>query len=139
MTTKDWWVASVLCGWSVLAVGLMAQGSPAKKSEKPDRVPTVAVVGCLQEPKPGMWMLMHAGEPTSSTPNAPTAKELAALPKSGKRTFHLIGVTVFNLPAHRGQTVAIKGLHVPASPSDRLNVTSVTMVEATCSPPAAFY
>jgi hypothetical protein len=82
---------------------------------------------------------VNAGEPVSSNPNAPSAKELAALTKSGTRTFHLIGVTVFNLPAHRGHTVAIKGLHIAASPSDRLNVTSVTMVDAACSPPPAFY
>jgi hypothetical protein len=123
---------------SVFGVSLAAQATAAKKSENPGKVPTVAVVGCLQEPKPGVWMLVNAGEPAPSHPNAPTAKEVAALPKSGKRTFHLIGVTVFNLPVHRGHTVAVKGLHVPASPSDRLNVTSVTMVDAACSPPAAF-
>jgi hypothetical protein len=136
---KRWLRCAVGVGWSLLAVGAMAQGAPASKPEKPDIVPTVAVVGCLQEPKPGVWMLVNAGEPVSSHPNAPTAKELAALSKSGKRTFNLIGVTVFNLAVHRGHTVAVKGLHIVGSPSDRLNVTSVTMVDAACPPPPAFY
>jgi hypothetical protein len=93
----------------------------------------VAVVGCLQESKPNLWTLVEASEPVPSHPNAPSAKELAALPKGGKRAFQLIGVSIFDLPSHRGKTVVVKGLPVQATPADRLNVTSVTPIAPTCS------
>lgn len=112
------------------AIGLLAQPT---KSGNAAKIDPVAVVGCLQESKPNQWTLVNASEPVASHPNAPSAKELAGLPKGGTRTFELIGVTVFNLPAHRGQTVVVKGLPVDATPADRLNVTSVTTVAPTCS------
>jgi hypothetical protein len=104
-----------------------AQGPP-----KPDKIDPVAVVGCLKEPKPNQWMLVAASDPTPSTANAPSAKELAALPKGGKSQFELIGVTVFNLPTHRDHTVVVKGLPIKATPNMRLNVTSVTMIAPNC-------
>ena len=39
------------------------------------------------------------------------------------------------MPAHRDQSVIVKGLHIKASPVSRLNITSVTMVAPNC--PAA--
>jgi hypothetical protein len=44
-------------------------------------------------------------------------------------------VSEFNLPQHRDKSVIIKGLLIKATPVSRLNMTSVTMVAATC--PAA--
>jgi hypothetical protein len=115
--------------------GVVADSSQAKKVEKID---PVAVVGCLREAKPNEFMLVGASDPVPSTANAPSPKELAALPKGGKRSFQLIGVTVFNLAAHRGHTVAVKGLPIVAKPVDRLNITSVTMIASTCAPSPGF-
>jgi hypothetical protein len=108
-----------------------AAAAPAQ-APKADTVPIVASVGCLREATPGVWTLEQASDPTASTAVAPSPKELAALPRVGTRRFQLIGVTEFNLPAHRGHLVAIKGLEIKANPVNRLNVTSVTMVAPTC-------
>ncbi|MGQ0737032.1 MAG: hypothetical protein ACT4QD_25710 [Acidobacteriota bacterium] len=96
------------------------------------RIDPVVVVGCLTESTPNTWRLVRASDPVASNANAPSTKELAALPKGGDRAFELIGVSIFNLPAHRNHSVAIKGLPIQAKPLPRLNVTSVTMVAESC-------
>jgi hypothetical protein len=102
-------------------------------AQKPvEKVDVVAVVGCLRQAGPDTWTLVNATDPVVSTTNAPSPKELASMPRSGKQEFQLIGVTPFNLPAHRDQTVAVKGLHIKATPRGRINVTSVTPVAPTC-------
>jgi hypothetical protein len=113
----------------MLTVAVDAQAPPAK-------VDIVAVAGCLKESAPNSWSLVNATDPVPSLANAPPAKELASLARTGKNEFRLIGVTEFNLPAHKDHTVVVKGLHVKATPTSRLNVTSVTMVAETCPPPA---
>src|SRR5262245_50921 len=105
------------------------QAEPAKKSAKVD---IVSVTGCLRETAPGTWMLTAATDPVASTANAPVAKEVPAAAPSGKNEFRLIGVSEFNLPAHKGHTILVKGLHLKATPVSRLNITSVTMVSASC-------
>ncbi len=112
-----------------LTTGAHAQAPPAKAE-------IVAVTGCLREAPPGTWTLVNASDPVISVANAPTQKEKASLPTSGKNQFRLIGVSVFNLPEHRVHTVLVKGLEIKATPMTRLNVTSVTMVADTCPPPA---
>jgi hypothetical protein len=124
-----WIAACVGIGVAVVSLEAQSGSAPAKKVEKID---PVAVVGCLQEPKPSEWMLVQASDPVTSNPNAPTRKELASLPKVGKRTFQLLGVSIFNLAAHRGQMVVVKGLPIRAAPADRLNVTSVTPLGSAC-------
>jgi len=111
-----------------LANGAAAQTPPAK-------VDVVGVMGCLKESAPNTWTLTSATDPAPSHANAPLPKELAAMPRTGKNEYRLIGVTEFNLAAHRDHTVVIKGLHIKATPVSRLNVTSVTMVAPTCPPP----
>jgi hypothetical protein len=76
---------------------------------------------------------VNASDPVPSTANAPLAKELASLPKGGKNEFQLIGVSVFNLSAHRDHSVVVKGLPIKATPVNRLNVTSVTMIADKCA------
>jgi hypothetical protein len=127
MSKRAMLVGSSFFVWSLVVA---AQVRPPSKV---DKIEPVAVVGCLQESKPNEWTLVNASDPVSSNPNAPSAKELAALPQGGKRAYQLIGVTIFNLPAYRGQTVIIKGLPIRAKPLDRLNVTSVSMKAPTCS------
>lgn len=118
-----------LCGAVALSAVASAQTPTAK-------VDIVAVTGCLKEQAPNTWMLVSATDPVPSNANAPPAKELPLLTKTGKNEFRLLGVEVFNLPAHKDRTVVVKGLHLKAMPTSRLNVTSVTTVAETCPPPA---
>jgi hypothetical protein len=111
------------------ALTAVAQATPAS----PKQVDVVAVAGCLTETAPGAWSLTNASDPVISNANAPSPKELQTLAKSGKNQFQLTGVSVFDLPTHRGHTVLIKGLLNKATPVSRLNVTSVTMVSAECT------
>ena len=108
------------------AAGVAAQAPPAKAD-------LVMVAGCLREQPAGEWRIVNATEPKPSTAVAPPASELPAMPVVGKQTFQLIGVSVFDLPAHKDHTVVLKGLLIPAKPLSRLNITSVTMVAPTCA------
>ena len=101
-------------------------------SEKPNKIDIVSVTGCLREPSPTAWTLSAATDPVPSNANAPPRNEIPSTPPVGQNEFRLIGVSEFNLPAHRGQTVVVKGLLIKAAPMSRLNITSVTMVSASC-------
>ena len=113
----------------LLAAALLAQGSP------PQKVDIVSVTGCLKETTPGTWMLTSATDPVPSSANAPPAKDIPSVPPAGKNEFRLIGVSEFNLPAHKDHTVIVKGLFINATPMSRLNITSVTMVAPSCVAP----
>src|SRR5689334_7181922 len=102
------------------------------QAAQPSKVDIVSVTGCLREATPNTWTLTAATDPVPSNANAPPPKEIASAPPAGKNQFRLIGVSEFNLPAHKGHTVIIKGLYIKATQVSRLNVTSVTMVSASC-------
>jgi hypothetical protein len=111
----------------VLLLGVaLWQASAAKKIE------IVSVTGCLKEATPNSWTLTRATDPVPSSANAPPAKDVPATPPAGRNAFSLIGVSEFNLPAHRDRTVIIKGLFIKATPISRVNMTSVTDVSASC-------
>jgi len=123
----------------LLAGAALAQNPPSNKVE------IVSVTGCLREATPatdrgrepgGIWTLEAATDPVPSIANAPPAKDIPATPPAGKNSYRLIGVSEFNLPAHKGHTVIIKGLFIKATPLSRINMTSITMVAATCVPAA---
>src|SRR5438046_1118360 len=113
----------------LLAAALVAQAAPSPK------IDIVGVTGCLKEAAPNTWNLTSATDPVVSNANAPPAKDIPSTPPAGKNEFKLIGVSEFNLPAHKDHTVVIKGLLIEATPVKRLNMTSVAMVAAHC--PAA--
>ena len=113
----------------VLAATVL-QAAPSQK------IDIVSVTGCLKESAPNTWTVTGATDPVPSNANAPPAKDIPATAPAGKNTFRLIGVSEFNLPAHRDHTVVLKGLFIKATPLSRLNVTSVTMVAPSCPPPA---
>ena len=113
----------------VLGLAAVQAAAPSKK------VDIVSVTGCLKEASPDNWTLVNATDPVPSTANAPPAKDVAAIPPAGRNTFKLIGVSEFNLPAHRDQTVVIKGLFIKAAPLGRLNMTSVTIAAPSCAQP----
>jgi len=102
----------------------------------PAKIDIVSVTGCLKEQTPNNWVVTSATDPVPSTANAPPAKDIPSGPPAGKNEFKLIGVSEFNLPAHRDHTVVLKGLFIKATPISRLNITSVTMVAPTCVAPA---
>ena len=115
----------------LLLLGLAAQAAPTS-----NKVEIVSVTGCLKEATPNNWTLTSATDPTPSNANAPAAKDIPATAPTGKNAYKLIGVSEFNLPAHRDHTVVIKGLLIKATPMSRVNMTSVTMVSASCAPAA---
>ena len=113
-----------------LVVGIaIAQAAPSSK-----KVEIVSATGCLKEASPDTWTLVNATDPAPSSANAPGAKDIpAAPPPPGKNSFRLIGVSEFNLPAHRDHVVIIKGLLIKATPMSRLNMTSVTTIAPACA------
>lgn len=118
------------------AVALVLAAAASARGQAPaDKVPIVAVVGCVTE-QGANWMLTSATEPTPSIANGPPANQPLTGPTSGKAQYRLIGVSEFDLPAHKGHTMLVKGLLIKAAPVSRVNVTSVTMVAATCPAPA---
>jgi len=112
----------------ILLLGLLQAAAPSAKVE------IVSVTGCLKESAPNDWTLTVATEPAPSSANAASAREIPSAPPAGKNVFKLIGVSEFNLPAHRDHTVIIKGLFIKATPVSRVNMTSVTMVSPSCAP-----
>ena len=106
---------------------LAAQAPPAKAD-------LVMVAGCLREQPAGTWRVVNATEPKPSNAAAPPPDERPTLPITGTKQFQLIGVSIFNLPSYREQTVVLKGVLVPATPVSRLNITSVVSLAPTCSP-----
>jgi hypothetical protein len=111
----------------IVAAGLAVVQATAQK------IPIVSVSGCLKEAPAGTWTLSNATDPVPSSANAPPATDTPKTPPVGKNQFRLIGVSEFNLPAHRDHTVILKGLLIAATPISRLNITSVTMVAPNCS------
>ena len=102
----------------------------------PNKIDNVSVTGCLKEATPNNWVIASATDPVPSSANEPAAKDIPAAPSTGKNEFKLIGVSEFNLPAHKDRTVVVKGLFIKATPQSRLNITSVTDIAPACVPAA---
>jgi hypothetical protein len=131
--------AMVIVGLSLAGLGrtgLDRAGEWSAQTPATQKVDIVSVTGCLREATPGNWTLTAATDPAPSSANAPLAKDLPSTPPAGKNQFKLIGVSEFNLPAHKEHTVLVKGLYIKAMPVSRLNITSVTMVAGACAPGA---
>jgi hypothetical protein len=114
---------------ALVIAAFVAQGAPNK-------IDIVSVTGCLKEPTPNNWVITIATDPVPSSANAPAAKDIPTAPPAGRNEFRLIGVSEFNLPAHKDRTVVVKGLFIKATPQSRLNITSVTDVAPACLPAA---
>ena len=111
----------------LLLAALTAQAQPSAK------IDIVSVSGCLKETAPNTWMLTAATDPAPSSANAPQAKDIPQSPPVGKNEFRLIGVSEFNLPAHKDHAVVVKGLFIKATPVSRVNITSVTTLAPACA------
>ena len=118
-----------MTGPILLAAAIAAQAAT------PSKVDIVSVTGCLKEASANTWTLTSATDPVPSNANAPAAKDIPKTPPAGRNEFRLIGVSEFNLPAHKDRTVIVKGLYIKATPVSRLNITSVTDVAAACVAP----
>lgn len=120
---------------AAVTTGAARAQAPAPTPAPTSKVPIVAVTGCLAE-QGASWSLTNATDPVPSIANGPPAGEAVKGPTSGTASYRLIGVSEFDLPAHKGHTVLVKGLLIKATPVSRVNVTSVTMVSASCAPAA---
>ena len=120
----------------LIALALWQAAFPSRQSswQASKKIEIVSVTGCLKEAAPTAWTLTAATDPVPSSANAPTAKEVPAVPPSGKNEFTLIGVSEFNLPAYKDHAVIVKGLLIKATPTSRLNITSITNVSPSCAP-----
>ncbi len=116
-----------------LAVAAVLSVLPAHAQTPVSKVPVMAVTGCLAG-QGGDWSLTSATDPTPSIANGPPAGEPVKGPTTGRNTYRLIGTSEFDMAAHTGHTVLVKGLFIKASPVSRVNVTSVTRVATTCAP-----
>ena len=114
-------------------LGFVAAAALTVQAASSQKVDIVSVTGCLREGQANTWTLVNATDPVPSSANAPQKSEIPAVPPVGKNEFRLIGVSEFNLAAHKDHTVIVKGLYIKATPVSRLNITSVTMVAASCS------
>jgi hypothetical protein len=121
----------MLVATSFAAVAVLSV-SPAAAQGAPKKVEIVSVTGCLRE-QGADWMLVAATDPVPSSANAPLKSELPTSAVTGQNQFKLIGISEFNLPTYRNQTVVIKGLYIKASPVDRLNITSITTAVNSCA------
>ena len=134
---NPWWEKDVPRSTSATESRPLASGPTApadRPRNSPSNVEVVSVTGCIQEPETDRWMLTSATDPQPSIANGPPADQSFDGPTSGSRQFQLIGVSEFNLPALRDQTVLVKALLIPADPVSRLNVTSVTSIAQSCQP-----
>jgi hypothetical protein len=109
------------------ALALQAAPAPTPKVE------IVSVTGCLRENPPSTWTLVSATDPVPSSANAPQPKDIPTTPPAGKNEYRLIGVFEFNMASHKDHTVVIKGLFIKATPTSRINVTSVTTATPSCA------
>lgn len=120
-------VAATLAVTLVATMHLVAQPKPAAK------IDLVTVTGCLTPAGGETWLLTSATDPIVLSQKNPEAA--ANVPLTGKNRYLLIGLLEFNVPAHKGHTVRVKGLLIPGD-ERRINITSLQHVAPTCPPPS---
>jgi len=120
------------------AAALAMSSAVATAQETGGRVEVVRVTGCLRRTADA-WTLSGATDPvviTRATATAPPATAATAAEATvGSNEFKLIGIEEFDLASRKDRLVAVKGLLIKATPTSRLNITSVTTVADSC--PAA--
>ena len=104
--------------------------------EGPKPVPNFAlvrVVGCLEQPKPGVWQLSRSSEPARTRDPAPSKgdeRERALAAPLADHVFELMDA--YDEPAgHAGEKVEVKGLLMRGMP-DRVNFSSLQTLEPAC-------
>jgi hypothetical protein len=156
-------VFAATCLATAFAVGLAAQEpkAPASAGQSDKDAKTVSVTGCIKAGEaPGSFILSNAkldekAAPSSTPGTAGTTGTTAATKPSIDPTLNLVASGGSDLSAHVGHTVTISGTLAPkaesstspttapgapagtagttAAPKSSLNVTTVSMVSASCS------
>jgi hypothetical protein len=109
----------------VVLVGTGVIGDALAQTSSPQKLAVVAVTGCITQGQGDTWLLTNAGDPVA-------ASAQTTAPKPGKNRYRLIGTLELNVPDHKGHTVTVRGMVIPAKPESRINLTSVQMVAPTC-------
>jgi hypothetical protein len=101
----------------------------------PDAIPVVETIGCLAEGPNDTWSVSNATEPTRSTPGFSKPEDLKAAEAKplGSQQIPLIGMVEMHPDEHKGHKVLVKGLLIKDATGQRLNITSLTTVGATCA------
>lgn len=104
------------------------------QSEQPRKIPIMLMVGCLEQDANQAWLVTSATDPMETvTKGSPPLADTEAAKLSGANRYRLIGVSEFNLPAHKGHKERVEGLVIAAKPMNRLNVTSVRHLADVCT------
>ena len=114
---------------AVVAAPTLHAAAQTKPSGKVD---IVIVSGCLTPAAGETWLLTSATDPVVATQKGGEIAKDA--PVTGKNRYRLIGLLEFNTAAHKGHTVRVKGLFIPAGDEKRINITSLQHVAPTCPP-----
>lgn len=107
---------------------------PLQGNRRQNALAIAEVVGCLEQDPSGAWMLLRASEPviSGSQPTSMAALKTAADKALGNQRDELLGAGVFNPGGHKGQKTAVKGVLIEGTQENRINVTSLQTVAATC-------
>jgi mono/diheme cytochrome c family protein len=118
-------------------------GIRVQKKSGPEPLPDfsmVRVVGCLSK-ESGNWVLSHASEPERTTEvEKSTSAELEAARQQtlGEKTFRLQNLSYlgadFNPESHTGHKMHAKGTLMRLPGGDRIQLTSMEMIDASCAP-----
>lgn len=106
------------------------------RKEGPGPVPNfalIAIVGCLNEPSPNLWLLKSASEPVRTrNPAASEGNERQQLERTplGTESFELMDIYQQGV-AHRGHKMAVKGLLIRGAPN-KINITAIQMLSDRC-------
>ena len=123
-----------MLGTIALLLGFVAHAAQATPPATPQKIEIVSSVGCLKLEGTNDWRLINATDPTTSRAGTPTPDQVPKEPTAGKNQFKLIGVSEFPLSEKKDKTVYVRGMYIKATPMNRINITSVTVVSASCVP-----
>jgi hypothetical protein len=106
-----------------------------KPHDKSLTLDIVEVVGCVADGPNKNFVLANATNPVKGgTPS--TTKEAIEAAKTtplGTNRYTLIGVAEWNPANHKGHKMVAKGLLIKDANESRLNVSSLQMVDETCT------
>lgn len=95
----------------------------------------VEVTGCLARDQDAGWILERAGDPVAITPRlnagAPHAAPAAVRPVDGRR-IQLVDAMAYEPERHRGHLVRLRGLIMGASNEQRMTISELETVAASC-------
>jgi hypothetical protein len=119
-------------------IGLVDRGGPenAAPPQGAEAIPIVEAVGCLANSANNIWTLTSATDPVKAARSGfsrPEDVKLAEGRGLGSQQLRLIGMVEMHPEQHKDHKVLVKGLLIKDAAGQRLNVTSLTTVGATCA------